>query len=104
MLARQQMRQTGVIFTDYVNGTIEVAVTKATQQWEGSTMTPTDTIDAYTRVTNRILADLEKGVRLWMKAWSGEKVATSIIGPLRHNGLPYRINILALWGGACDRC
>ena len=61
-------------------------------------MTSTEKQDVYTRVTNRILADLEKGVRTWMKPWSGENVAASIIRPLRHNGLPYRgINILMLW-------
>jgi antirestriction protein ArdC len=67
-------------------------------------MTSTEKQDVYTRVTNRILADLEKGVRPWMKPWSGENVAASIIRPLRHNGLPYRgINILMLWGAAIER-
>ena len=66
-------------------------------------MTSTERQDVYTRVTNRILADLEKGVRPWMKPCSGENVAASIIRPLRHNSLPYRgINILMLWGAAID--
>ena len=68
-------------------------------------MTNTEKQDVYTRVTNRrILADLEKGVRPWMKPWSGENGAASSIRPLRHNGLPYRgINILMLWDAAIER-
>ena len=31
--------------------------------------------DVYTRVTDRIIADLEKGVRTWMKPWSGDHAA-----------------------------
>jgi len=55
-------------------------------------------IDIYTRVTERIVADLEKGVRLWMKPWSAEHAAGRITRPLRHNGQPYRgINVLVLW-------
>jgi len=66
-------------------------------------MTSTEKQDVYTRVTNRILEDLENGVRPWMKPWSGENVPVSIIRPLRHNGLPYRgINILMLWGAAIE--
>lgn len=67
-------------------------------------MTSTEKQDVYTRVTNRILADLEKGVRPWMKPWSGENAAASIIRPLKHNGIPYQgINILMLWGAAIER-
>ena len=66
-------------------------------------MTSTDRVDVYTRVTNRILADLEKGVRPWMKPWSGDNAAGRITLPLRHNGLPYRgINVLMLWGAAIE--
>lgn len=54
--------------------------------------------DVYTRVTNRIIADLEHGVRPWMKPWSAEHAAGKISRPLRHNGTPYSgINILMLW-------
>ena len=28
--------------------------------------------DIYTRITNKIIADLEKGVRPWMKPWNAE--------------------------------
>ena len=57
--------------------------------------------DVYTRVTDRIVADLEQGIRTWMKPWSVEHTAGKISRPLRHNGTPYRgMNILLLWGEA----
>jgi antirestriction protein ArdC len=57
--------------------------------------------DVYTRVTDRIVADLEQGVRPWMKPWSAEHAAGKITRPLRHNGTPYSgINILMLWSAA----
>ncbi|MGH8559312.1 MAG: ArdC-like ssDNA-binding domain-containing protein [Methylococcales bacterium] len=31
--------------------------------------------DAYTRVTDKIIADLERGVRTWMKPWKTESPA-----------------------------
>jgi len=60
---------------------------------------PAETLnkDVYSRVTNRIIADLEKGVRPWMKPWSAENAAGKITRPLRHNGQAYSgINILML--------
>ncbi len=60
-----------------------------------------DRADLYTRVTNRIVADLEQGVRPWLKPWNAEHAAGQITRPLRHNGQPYRgINVLMLWGEA----
>ena len=57
--------------------------------------------DVYTRVTERIIADLEQGVRPWMKPWHAEHAAGRISRPLRHNGVPYRgVNTLLLWGEA----
>mgnify|MGYP001275452158 CR=1 FL=1 len=57
--------------------------------------------DIYTRVTTRIIAELEQGVRPWMKPWSVEHAAGRITRPLRHNGIPYRgVNVLLLWGEA----
>jgi len=57
--------------------------------------------DVYTRVTDRIVADLGKGVRTWMKPWNAEHAAGKITRPLRHNGTPYSgINILMLWSAA----
>jgi antirestriction protein ArdC len=67
----------------------------------------TDTItrqDVYTRVTDKIIADLEKGVRTWMRPWNAEHTAGKIARPLRHNAQPYSgINILMLWGSAMDQ-
>lgn len=56
--------------------------------------------DVYTRVTDKIVADLETGVRPWFKPWSAEHAAGRITRPLRANGQAYKgINVLALW---CD--
>lgn len=57
--------------------------------------------DVYTRITDRIVADLEQGVRTWMKPWNAGNTAGRIMRPLRHNGVPYSgINILMLWAEA----
>ena len=57
--------------------------------------------DVYTRVTNKIIADLESGVRTWMKPWNAGNTAGRITRPLRHNGVSYSgINILMLWAEA----
>ena len=59
--------------------------------------------DVYTRVTNRIVADLEKGVRPWMRPWDAGNAEGRITRPLRHNGLPYSgINVLMLWSSAIE--
>lgn len=60
--------------------------------------------DLYTRVTDRILADLEQGVRPWFKPWGTGQTQGRIIRPLRHNGLPYSgVNTLLLWSEAVAR-
>ena len=60
--------------------------------------------DLYARVTNKILADLERGVRPWTKPWSAEHLAGRISRPLRHNGQPYSgINVILLWSEATLR-
>ena len=57
--------------------------------------------DVYTRVTDKIIADLEEGVRPGMKPWNAEPAAVRITRPLRNNGQPYKgINILMLWFAA----
>jgi len=62
------------------------------------------TTDVYARVTNKIIAELEKGERPWLKPWNAEHAAGKITRPLRHNGLPYSgINILMLWGEAEEK-
>ena len=61
----------------------------------------TTRIDLYTRVTNAILADLEKGVRPWLQPWNAGHAAGAITRPLRANGQPYKgINVLMLWTSA----
>lgn len=61
----------------------------------------TNKADIYTRITNRIVADLEKGVRPWFKPWNAEHAMGRITRPLRANGLPYQgINVLMLWSTA----
>ena len=67
-------------------------------------MSSFDRKDVYTRVTDRIVADLEQGIRTWMKPWSVEHTAGRVTKPLRHNGIPYRgVNILLLWGEALSK-
>jgi antirestriction protein ArdC len=60
--------------------------------------------DVYTRITDKIIADLEQGVRPWMKPWNAGNTAGRITRPLRHNGAAYSgINILMLWAEAMDK-
>jgi antirestriction protein ArdC len=57
--------------------------------------------DFYARVTNAIVADLQRGVRPWTKPWSAEHLAGKITRPLRHGGQPYSgVNVLLLWAEA----
>jgi antirestriction protein ArdC len=51
--------------------------------------------DVYTRVTAKIIADLERGVRPWLQPWNAEHAAGRITRPLRANSQAYKgINIL----------
>jgi antirestriction protein ArdC len=60
--------------------------------------------DLYARVTDAIIADLERGVRTWTKPWSAEHLAGRITRPLRHNLQPYSgINVVLLWSEAVSR-
>lgn len=55
--------------------------------------------DVYERITSRIVAELEQGVRPWLRPWNAEHAAGRITRPLRFNGQPYQgINVLMLWG------
>lgn len=57
--------------------------------------------DVYERITGKIVADLEQGVRPWLKPWNAEHAAGRITKPLRHNGVPYQgINVIMLWSAS----
>ena len=69
-----------------------------------NTTTTSARADVYSRVTNRIIADLERGVRSWLRPWNASNTEGRITRPLRHNGTPYRgVNVLLLWGEAMDK-
>lgn len=59
--------------------------------------------DVYSRVTNRIIDDLEKGTLTWVQPWQAGHVAGSVSRPLRAVGIPYRgVNVLMLWAAAME--
>ena len=50
-------------------------MTKQTNRKPGATAAASAIApDAYTRITNRIVADLEQGVRPWCKPWGGDQL------------------------------
>lgn len=60
--------------------------------------------DIYARITDRIVAELEKGVRPWTQPWHSTNTIGRVTRPLRHNGLPYSgMNVLLLWSEAIAR-
>jgi antirestriction protein ArdC len=60
--------------------------------------------DVYQKITDRIVAELERGVRPWLKPWSAGNGEGRITRPLRANGIPYRgINVLMLWSEAIEK-
>jgi antirestriction protein ArdC len=60
--------------------------------------------DIYQRITDTIVAQLEQGVRPWIKPWNAEHAAGRIARPLRGNGQAYKgINVLALWASALEQ-
>jgi len=61
-------------------------------------------VDIYARITDRIVAELEKGVRPWMQPWQAANAAGCVTRPLRYNGMPYSgMNVLLLWSEAIAR-
>lgn len=40
--------------------------------------------DLYTRITDRIIAELERGVRPWVQPWTAANIADRVTRPLRH--------------------
>jgi antirestriction protein ArdC len=80
---------------------VHVHSTRALKGDQTMTNTTPSRTDVYARVTDRIIADLEAGVRPWLKPWKTASAEGRIAVPRRHNGTPYRgINILLLWGAA----
>jgi antirestriction protein ArdC len=60
--------------------------------------------DIYSRVTAKIVSDLEQGVRTWLKPWNAEHSAGRITRPLRSNGMAYNgINVLMLWSDSVTK-
>ena len=67
-------------------------------------MTDSNKTDIYTRVTDKIIADLEKGQRTWLPRWQGKHAAGPVSRPLRQNGTPYRgMNTLLLWAVSMEK-
>jgi len=59
--------------------------------------------DVYRTITDRIVRDLERGVRPWLKPWSADNTEGKIVRPLRANATPYRgTNVLMLWSMAVE--
>ncbi len=46
--------------------------------------------DVYERITDAIVAELEQGVRPWLKPWNAEHAAGRITRPLRLTACPIR--------------
>lgn len=60
--------------------------------------------DIYTRITDKIIADLKDGTRPWIKPWNAENALGKISRPLRHNGEAYNgINIIMLWSASVEK-
>jgi antirestriction protein ArdC len=60
--------------------------------------------DVYQKITDQIVAALERGVRPWHQPWNAEHSAGRITRPLRGNGIPYQgINVLMLWSAAIEK-
>jgi antirestriction protein ArdC len=54
--------------------------------------------DIYQEVTDKIVAQLEKGVRPWTRSWGANAAGLPGGFPLRANGKPYRgVNVSLLW-------
>lgn len=54
--------------------------------------------DPHTRITDRIIAELDQGVRPWLKPWNSDALAGRVTRPLRASGEAYRgINVILLW-------
>jgi len=62
-----------------------------------------DKLDVYSKVTNKIISDLEHGNLTWLHPWQSGHPAGYISRPLRAGGKAYRgVNILMLWASAME--
>ena len=69
---------------------------------KGDTMS--EKLDVYSRVTNKIIADLERGNLTWLQPWQAGHQAGPVSRPLRAGGIAYRgINVLMLWAAAMEK-
>lgn len=60
--------------------------------------------DVYTRITNKIIDDLEQGQLTWRKPWNNKNLSLHVKRPLRANDIPYTgINTVMLWATAADK-
>ena len=63
-----------------------------------------DKQDVYTRVTGKIIADLERGNLTWLQPWDAGHQAGPVSRPLRTEGKAYRgVNVLMLWASAIEK-
>jgi antirestriction protein ArdC len=64
----------------------------------------TEITDVYTRITQKIIADLEKGELTWRKPWNSKNLSSHVMRPLRSNNIPYTgINTIMLWASAAEK-
>lgn len=64
----------------------------------------TQTNDIYTGITNKIIADLEKGELAWRKPWDNQYLSKNVQRPLCWNNIPYTgINTIMLWTTAAEK-
>src|ERR1700761_7618460 len=62
------------------------------------------TKDIYQSITDRIVRELEQGVRPWQKPWNAGHMEGRVTLPLRHSGVAYRgVNILTLWIASLEK-
>lgn len=64
----------------------------------------TEKLDVYSRVTDKIVADLERGNLTWLQPWQAGHQAGPVSRPLRAGGKAYRgVNVLMLWAAAMEK-
>lgn len=79
-------------------------MTAATQTQPENQIKSKEKQDVYATITNKIIADLEKGQLTWRKPWSSEHLAENVCRPLRWNDVPYTgINTIFLWATAAEK-